>query len=181
MTRHQKLECIDKTWLDVDERELEIHQFRRRLQHPQQSLRVPICNALEEAWNALVRGKSDTDLRTIATWDVASVTNLIIYAETLAGANIEMRPDKKREERAVSGDEAQHSSSDQGDSIVKFDKRVFLTRRGCGHTRTKYNRLEDVPIYAPRRRGGMCCTQWKVDGIRNKDEEVTRADRGRRQ
>ena len=49
---------------------------------------------LEVAWNALVRGKSDTDLRMIVTWDVASVTNLIIYAETLAGANIEMRPDK---------------------------------------------------------------------------------------
>ena len=45
MTRHQELECTDKTWLDVDEKELEILQFRRRLQHPQQSLRVQICNA----------------------------------------------------------------------------------------------------------------------------------------
>ena len=81
----------------------------------------------------------------------------------------------------MSGDEAQHSCSDQGDSIVKFDKRVFLTRRRCGHTRRKYKRLKDVPIDALRRRRGMCCPQWKVDGIRNKDEEVVRADRGRRQ
>ena len=33
------------------------------------------------AWSALVRGKSDTDSRVIVTWDVASVTNMIIYAE----------------------------------------------------------------------------------------------------
>ena len=49
---------------------------------------------LEVAWNALVTGKSDTDLRVCVTWDVASVTNLIIYADTLVGANIEVRPDK---------------------------------------------------------------------------------------
>ena len=49
---------------------------------------------LEVAWSALVRNKSDTDLRVIVTWDVASVTNLIIYAETLVGASIEVRPDK---------------------------------------------------------------------------------------
>ena len=36
---------------------------------------------LEVAWSALVKGKSDTDVRVIVTWDVASVTNLIIYAE----------------------------------------------------------------------------------------------------
>ena len=40
---------------------------------------------LEVAWNALVRGKWDTDLRVIVTWDVASVTNLIIYAEDATG------------------------------------------------------------------------------------------------
>ena len=34
------------------------------------------------------------DLRMIETWDVASVTNLIIYAETLKGANIAVRHDK---------------------------------------------------------------------------------------
>ena len=34
----------------------------------------------------------------------------------------------------MSGDEAQHSSSDQGDSIVKFDKSVFLTREMRSHT-----------------------------------------------
>ena len=45
MTSHQELECTDKTWLDVDEQEVEILQFRRRLEHPQQSLRVQICNA----------------------------------------------------------------------------------------------------------------------------------------
>ena len=28
------------------------------------------------------------------TWDVASVTNLIIFADTLVGANIEVRLDK---------------------------------------------------------------------------------------
>ena len=39
------IDVTDKTWLDVDEREFKIHQFRRRLQHPQQSLRVPLCNA----------------------------------------------------------------------------------------------------------------------------------------
>ena len=36
---------------------------------------------LEVAWNALVRSMSDTDLRVIVTWDVASVINLITYAE----------------------------------------------------------------------------------------------------
>ena len=36
---------------------------------------------LEVAWSALVRGKSDTDSGVTVTWDVASVTNLIIYAE----------------------------------------------------------------------------------------------------
>ena len=50
------------------------------------------------------------------TWDVASVTNLIIYADTLEGANIDVRPDKS--ERNLSVEEAQHSGSDQGDSIV---------------------------------------------------------------
>ena len=45
MSRYQELECTDKTRLDVDEKELEILQFRRGLQHPQQSLRVQICNA----------------------------------------------------------------------------------------------------------------------------------------
>ena len=45
MTRYQELKCIDKIRLDVDEKELEILQFRRRLQHPQQSLRAQICNA----------------------------------------------------------------------------------------------------------------------------------------
>ena len=95
MTRHRKLECTDKTWLDVDEREsmrfissdvdCNIHSSRDGYQS---------ATSLEVAWNALVRGKSDTDLRIIVTWDVASVTNLIIYAETLARANIEMRPDR---------------------------------------------------------------------------------------
>ena len=45
MTGHQELTCTDKTRLDVDEKELEILQFRRRLQHPKQSLRVLIFNA----------------------------------------------------------------------------------------------------------------------------------------
>ena len=36
---------------------------------------------LEVAWNALVRSMPRADLRVIVTWDVASVTNLIIYAE----------------------------------------------------------------------------------------------------
>ena len=45
MTGHQALKCTDKIRLDVDEEELEILQFRRRLQHPQQTLRVQICNA----------------------------------------------------------------------------------------------------------------------------------------
>ena len=49
---------------------------------------------LEVAWNALVRDKSDTDLRVIVMWDVASVTNLTIYADTLVGPNIVLRPDK---------------------------------------------------------------------------------------
>ena len=44
---------------------------------------------------------------------------------------------------------------------------------------TKYNRLKDVPLDDLRRRRGMCCTQWKVDDIENKDDEVT--DQGRRQ
>ena len=48
----------------------------------------------EVAWSALVRCKSDTDLRVIVTWDVASVTNLITCAERLVGANIVVRPDK---------------------------------------------------------------------------------------
>ena len=48
MTRHQELECTDKDMVGCwreRERELESSQFRRRLQHPQQSLRVQICNA----------------------------------------------------------------------------------------------------------------------------------------
>ena len=36
ITKHQELECTDKTRLDVDEKELEILQFRRGLQHTQQ-------------------------------------------------------------------------------------------------------------------------------------------------
>ena len=103
---------------------------------------------LEVAWSALVRGKSGTDLRMIVTWDVASVTNLIIYADTLVGVNIEVRPDPGGE---------------------------------CGHTRTKYNSLKDVPMDALRRGRGMCCTQWKVVDIENKDDEVTRAYHGRKQ
>ena len=50
----------------------------------------------------------------------------------------------------------------------------------CGQTRTKYNRLKDVPTDALRRRRGMFFSQWKVDDIENKDDEVTRADHGRR-
>ena len=40
--------------------------------------RYKFATPLEVARNALVRSKSDTDLRVIVTWDVASVTNLII-------------------------------------------------------------------------------------------------------
>ena len=82
----------------------------------------------------------------------------------------------------MSGEEAQHSSSDQGGSIVSFSQYVYSSPGGeCGHTRTKYNRLKDVPMDALRRRRGMCCTQWKVDDIENKDDEVTKANHGRRQ
>ena len=49
----------------------------------------------EVAWSALVRGKTNTDLRMIATFDVVSVTNLIIYTDTLEGANIEVKPDER--------------------------------------------------------------------------------------
>ena len=86
LTRH--------VWMLTRERELEIPQFRRPLQHPQQLYGYKSATPLEIAWNALVRGKPDTDLRLIVTWDVASVTNLMVHADTLAGANIEVRPDK---------------------------------------------------------------------------------------
>ena len=106
MTRHQeheKTECTDKTWFDVDETELGIPQFRRRLQQPpgcptdgasshlmSSSFRVQICNAT----------------RVIVTWDVASVTNLIIYADILAGDTLAGEVSQEREERAVSGEKA---------------------------------------------------------------------------
>ena len=71
----------------------------------------------------------------------------------------------------MSGKETQHSRSDQRDSIlIEFDKRVFLTRRGCGHTRRKCNGLKDVLLDALRRRRGSCCTQWKVDDIENRND-----------
>ena len=79
----------------------------------------------------------------------------------------------------MSGEKAQHSSSDQGDSIVSSTNVHSSPGGECGYTRTKYNRLKDVPMDALRRRRGMCCTQWKIDGIENKDDEVTRANHGR--
>ena len=90
MTRHQELECMltrEREGLrfissDVD---CNIHSSHYGYKS---------ATPLEVAWNAFIRGKSDTDLRVIVTWDVASVTNLIVYADTVAGANIEVRPDK---------------------------------------------------------------------------------------
>ena len=48
------------------------------------------------------------------------------------------------------------------------------------HT-NEVQRMKDAPLDALRRRRGMCCTQWKVDDIEIKDDEVTRANRGKRQ
>ena len=61
----------------------------------------------------------------------------------------------------MSSKETQHSSSGQGISIVRSTN-VYSSP-------------------ALRRRRGMCCTQWKVHDIENKDEEVTRANCGKRQ
>ena len=181
MTRHQELECTDKTvgcWRD---RKLENHQFWHRLQHPQQLLRVPICNATgasvectgqKQAGHRFENdcdvGRRKCDKPDHLRWD---------------SRRCEHRGEawQEREKRAVSGEEAQHSSSDQGDSIVRSTN-VYSSPGGeCGHTRTKYNILKDVPMDALRRRRGMYCTQWKVDDSESQDDEVTRANHGRRQ
>ena len=46
--------------------------------------------------------------------------------------------------------------------------------------RSHTNEVQRIERRTTRRRRGMCCIQWKVDDIENEDDEVTRADPGRR-
>ena len=81
MTGHQELECTDNTRLDVDEKSMRFFSSDVDCDIRSSHYGYKSATPLEVAWNALVRDKSDTDLRAIVTSDVASVTNLIIYAE----------------------------------------------------------------------------------------------------
>ena len=84
MTRHQELDCTDEGTVEMLTRK----SLRFFTSDADCNIRSSHCEyksatPLEVAWSALVRGKSDTDLRVIVTWDVASVTNLIIHAEDI--------------------------------------------------------------------------------------------------
>ena len=109
------------------------------------------------------------------TGGVASVTNLIIYADTLVGANIEVRPDKS--ERNVL---CQVRFLNTGGFDRDVRQICIPHQEGMRSHTNEVQQIEDVPLDALRRRRGMGCTQWKVDDTENKDGEVVRADHGRR-
>ena len=69
-----------------------------------------------------------SSLRMTVTWDVTSVTNLIIYAVILEGANIEVRPDKS-ERNAVCQVRRLNTVAPTTGFDRELYKRVFLTRR----------------------------------------------------